>query len=64
VDVWVDPRHLVRRVLMTLDLQLPNGRSMQERVTAAFSDYGPQARPAAPPADEVLDLNSLTGASG
>jgi hypothetical protein len=63
VDVWVDARHLVRRVLMTLELQLPNGQSMQERVTAAFSDYGAQARPAAPPADEVLDVNSLTGAS-
>ncbi len=53
VDVWVDADHLVRRVSMTIDLSLPNGPSLQETETVDLSHYGPQPRPAAPPADEV-----------
>ncbi|HEX3831583.1 MAG TPA: hypothetical protein VHW04_06400 [Solirubrobacteraceae bacterium] len=63
-DVWIDEHHLVRRVLMSLTLALPNGPSVQETVTIDIGHYGPQRLPAAPPADQVQDLSSLAGASG
>ena len=58
-DVWIDKHHLVRRVLMSLTLALPNGPSVQETVTVDLGHYGPQRIPAAPPADQVQDLTSL-----
>jgi len=64
VDVWIDPYGFVRRMVMTVDLSLPNGASMQEAVTADFSDYGPQRPPALPPADQVQDLASLIHVAG
>lgn len=64
VDVWIDSYGFVRRMVMSIDLSLPNGASMQEAVTADFSDYGPQRRPALPPADQVQDLGSLIHVAG
>jgi len=64
VDVWIDAHHLVRRTTTTLDLSLPTGPNLQETATVDLGDYGPQSRPAAPPADEVFDASSLTGAAG
>ena len=61
VDVWVDAHHLVRRMNMFLALSVQNGVSLQENVTADFTDYGPQPRPTLPPADQVTSLNSLAG---
>jgi len=62
VDVWIDADHLVRRVTTTLDLSLPTGgTNLQETVTVDIGDYGAQQPPAIPPADQVLDLSSLTG---
>lgn len=49
---------------MTVDLALPNGGSMQETVTADFSDYGAQPRPAPPPSDEVQDIGALLHIGG
>jgi hypothetical protein len=49
---------------MNIDLSLPNGASMHEALAADFSDYGPQRRPAVPPADQVQDLGSLTHVAG
>jgi hypothetical protein len=63
-DVWIDGHHLVRRVLMTLTLALPNAPSVQETVTLDLGHYGRQRVPAAPPADQVQDLSSLAGAAG
>jgi hypothetical protein len=63
-DVWIDEHHLVRRVLMSLTLALPNGPSVQETVTVELGHYGPQRLPAAPPADQVQDLSRLAGAAG
>ncbi len=63
-DVWIDEHHLVRRVLMTLTLALPNAPSVQETVSVDFGHYGRQRVPAAPPADQVQDLSSLAGAAG
>lgn len=59
IDVWVDAHHLVRRIVMTITVAIPNGRTMQETMTADLSDYGPQPRPPLPPADRVQDLSSL-----
>ena len=44
IDVWIDARNLVRRVVMTLTIDVPNGPSMQETATADITDYGPQPR--------------------
>jgi hypothetical protein len=63
IDVWIDARHLVRRVVMTLTLGVPDGPSMQETATVDLSDYGPQARPTPPPADQVTNADSIPGLS-
>jgi len=59
IDVWIDAHNLVRRVVMTLTLGVPNGPSMQETATADITDYGPQPRPTPPPADQVTGASSL-----
>lgn len=59
VDVWVDAHQLVRRTAMSLSLHVASGPSLQETVVADLTDYGPQPRPAAPPADQVQDATSL-----
>jgi hypothetical protein len=63
VDVWIDSHHLVRRMVLLLALSLGGGPSLQENVTANFSDYGPQPRPTPPPASQVTDASSLAGLS-
>jgi len=57
VDVWIDAHQLVRRVAITISLVLPNGATMQELETVDLSHYGPQPRPAAPPAYEVYSAS-------
>jgi hypothetical protein len=37
---------------------------MQETVIVDYSDYGPQSPPATPPANAVIDLSDLAGATG
>ncbi|MGZ4327723.1 MAG: hypothetical protein ACXVXL_06750 [Solirubrobacteraceae bacterium] len=64
VDVWIDAQHLVRRVVMALDLNAPTGPSLQETVTVDLDHYGPQRRPVAPASDEVFKLNGLPGLGG
>jgi hypothetical protein len=59
IDVWIDANHLVRRVVMTLTMGVPNGPSMQETATADITDYGPQPRPTPPPADQVTSASGL-----
>jgi hypothetical protein len=64
VDVWVDAHHLVRRIQMAIDANVPSGQTMQESIAIDISHYGPQPRPTPPPADEVQDVSGLTGAGG
>jgi hypothetical protein len=64
VDVWIDAHHLVRRVVTSLDLSLPNGQNLQEVVTVDVGDYGARTPPATPPADKVFDASNLVGAAG
>jgi hypothetical protein len=63
MDVWIDAHHLVRRMLMTLQLPV-QGEVMAETMTADLTDYGPQPRPAVPPADQVRDLSGLASTGG
>ena len=56
--------HLVRELLdergvPSIALDLPNGANMQETIIGDYSDYGPQSRPATPPASAVMDLSNL-----
>jgi hypothetical protein len=64
VDVWIDPQHHVRRVVMALDVNSPTGPSLQETVTVDLDHYGPQRRPVAPASDDVFKLNGLTALGG
>jgi hypothetical protein len=64
VDVWIDPNHLVRRMVMSLSLHPSSGPTMQETVLADLSDYGPQPRPSLPPADQVQDMTRLLSGAG
>ena len=59
VDVWVDARHLVRRIGMVLAVTGSGGQQIQEATTADFTDYGPQPQASPPPADRVQDLANL-----
>jgi hypothetical protein len=61
LDVWIDARHLVRRITTTLDLSVPTGPNLQETETVDLGDYGPQPRPATPPSNEVLGASGLAG---
>jgi hypothetical protein len=56
VDVWIDRSHLVRRIGMSLNMNI-GGTSMSARITEDLSDYGPQATPAPPPSDQVQTIN-------
>ncbi|HWF72294.1 MAG TPA: hypothetical protein VG186_03050 [Solirubrobacteraceae bacterium] len=64
VDVWVDARHLVRRIEMTIAASFPGGQTLNEGMTIDISDYGPQPRPALPTAGEVANLSALIGSGG
>jgi hypothetical protein len=64
IDVWIDAHHLVRRVVMALDVNAPSGPSLDETVTVDLDHYGPQHRPVAPASGDVLQLNSLAGLGG
>jgi hypothetical protein len=59
VDVWIDAHHLLRRITMSLSVNSPAGSALQATFTANVSHYGPQPRPALPPADQVTDASKL-----
>ena len=63
VDVWVDNGNLVRRVGMSFN-ETVQGQSLGVAITINILNYGPQPRPALPPADQVTDASTLAGASG
>jgi hypothetical protein len=59
VDVWIDGRHLVRRVTVSVAINSPTGPALQATFTADITGYGPQPRPTPPPADQVTDATSI-----
>lgn len=61
IDVWIDAHDLVRRVVMSITLNAPNGPSLQETATTDITDYGPQPRPTPPPPGQVTDGSSIDG---
>jgi hypothetical protein len=64
VDVWIDAHHLVRRFEMNFTPSLAGGSTASEVMTIDITHYGPEPRPAVPPASEVTDLSSLLGSGG
>jgi len=64
VEVWIDARHLVRRIALNLSLGLPTGQSLTEAMTVDLMHYGPQVTPTPPPSGEVQDLSGLLSGSG
>lgn len=64
VDVWVDSHHLVRRMTMSFNASAPTAQTLSESFTIDFLKYGPQPKPALPPASEVTDLSSMLGSGG
>jgi hypothetical protein len=60
--VWIDDHNLVRRMQFTLNESV-QGQTVGTTVTVDFVKYGPQPSPTIPPADQVADVSSLTGAA-
>lgn len=58
VDVWVDSRHLVRRMTMAYTVSA-SGQSVRTRIRLDFLSYGPQPVPVPPPASQVTDAGTL-----
>lgn len=59
-DVWVDNHHLVRRIQLSFGASgalAAAGVNMTMQID--FPQYGPQAPPAVPPADQVGELSGL-----
>lgn len=60
VDAWIDSSNRIRRLAMTYSLQVPNtGQTSKVVMVMDFADYGPQPKPAIPPASQTTDLLSL-----
>ena len=64
VNVWVDGRHLVRRMQLSFDESLPTGQSLSAMIRMDIPQYGPQPAPVLPPAGEVTDATHLAAAAG
>lgn len=63
VNVWVDPQHLVRRLVMAYAVRA-GGQKVTTRMRLDFLSYGPQPAPALPPARQVTDAGSLLSRLG
>lgn len=60
VDAWIDGSGRIRRMAMAYSLQVPNtGQTSTVAMVMDFGDYGPQPKPAIPPASETTNLLSL-----
>ena len=73
IDVYIDGKHLLRRVTMSMQVPVPSAASTASgagsgssgqasfSVTEDFSDYGSPVQISAPPAGQVVDGSSLLG---
>jgi hypothetical protein len=59
-EAWVDSSDHVRRVVMS-ETGHVDGQPFSENVQLDFVKYGPEPMPAAPPANEVMNITSLIG---
>jgi hypothetical protein len=64
VVVWVDSHSLIRRMRVTLNETVATGQSTNTQITVDFLKYGPQPKPAVPPASQVTDASALSGLTG
>jgi hypothetical protein len=69
VDAWIDSSNRIRRIEMTYTLQAPTAGQTKVAMVMDFSDYGPQPKPAIPPASQTTNLlallhGGLSGVSG
>lgn len=64
VEVWVDRRHLLRRMRMTMNMKIPNvGKTMKMVMTIELFDFGHKAKAKAPPKDDVYDVTDQAAAA-
>jgi hypothetical protein len=62
IEVWIDRRHMVRRMRFTIDMKFAQtDRRMKMDMTIEMFDFGPKPKPNAPPADSVYDVTKLAG---
>jgi hypothetical protein len=62
VEVWVDRRHMVRRISLSMNMKVAQtGRRMKMDMTIEMFGFGPKPVPKAPPADKVYDVTKLAG---
>jgi hypothetical protein len=60
VDVWVDRRHLVRRMSMTIPVGIPGQPPAQMAMTFDVYDFGAAPAIDLPPSGDVYDATELT----
>ena len=61
MEVWVDRRHLVRRMRIEMTMKV-QGKSVNQDMTIELFDFGPKHRIKPPPADQTFDASKLAGA--
>jgi hypothetical protein len=61
IEVWIDSRHLVRRMRLLMKMHV-NGQAMTMDMTADMYDFGPKPKAKRPPADDTYDASSYPGA--
>jgi hypothetical protein len=62
VEVWVDRRHMVRRISLSMNMKIPQAdRRMKIDMTIEMFDFGRKPVPKPPPADKVQDVTNLAG---
>jgi hypothetical protein len=60
MELWIDDKDLVRRVLIAYDFQVPGqGQDADFSMRMEFFDYGTAIDVAPPPDSEVMDLADL-----
>ena len=60
IEAWIDSSDHVRRIVVTATGHV-EGKQFSENIRLDFVKYGPEPVPAAPPADEVTNIMSLSG---
>jgi hypothetical protein len=63
VVAWIDGHNLVRRIQLSFNEKVPNGGTVNSKITVDILNYGPQPPATVPPSDQVSDISSLAGAA-
>jgi hypothetical protein len=62
MDVWIDRRHLVRRIRFVMRMKV-QGRSLTQDMKIELYDFGPKQKIKPPPSGETVEASSLPGAT-